>query len=336
MPTGTVVTFVESDIQVDGYSLTVNGTATTTDTATATATSTEGEVTTASFVNTYTLGQLTINKDFAGNAANDLTVKQKETLEFTVKGIEGTATAGYNETFKYGVNDADRNATWSGNELTIKELKLGNYTVSESGDTFTDAAGNAYIHSVEMKVGEAVTEIVEATVDGSRIDITNTYEKAKLDITKVITVNAGTLANMTIKFKVEGPDNYSKDVTMSYPTDFEDGPKTITLTQKDGILPNTEYTVTEIATGVNVDGYTRKTTVSSVAVAFEDEEKDPAGKITVNDAGEAAITFTNAYTQETTEIEVEKTWVNADGSTTWPDGVTVTVRIDRRRKGSAG
>ena len=94
------------------------------------------------------LGKLTINKDFAGNAANDLTDEQKAKLEFTVAGIAETATAGYSETFKYGVNDANRNATWSGDTLTITKLKLGNYTVSESGDTFKDADGNAYIHSV--------------------------------------------------------------------------------------------------------------------------------------------------------------------------------------------
>ena len=37
------------------------------------------------------------------------------------------------------------------------------------------------------------------------------------------------------------------------------------------------------------------------------------------------ITVTN--TQETTEVVVDKKWVNADGTETWPDGVTVEIQL---------
>ncbi len=46
--------FTESGIQVDGYSLEVNGTATAEDEATVAATYTEGTITTAALVNNYT------------------------------------------------------------------------------------------------------------------------------------------------------------------------------------------------------------------------------------------------------------------------------------------
>ena len=41
--------------------------------------------------------------------------------------------------------------------------------------------------------------------------------------------------------------------------------------------------------------------------------------------GEGRITVTN--TQGTTQIEVDKKWVGADGSTDWPDGVTVSIQL---------
>jgi len=208
-----------------------------------------------------------------------------------------------------------------------------------------DADGNAYNHSVKYKVGTTETTTngtVEATVAGGAIDVTNTYEKAKLEITKTVSVNAGTPANMTITFVVTGPSSFRKTVTMAYPTDFAEGPKTVTLTQVDGILPNTEYTVTETASTVNQVAYTRETTVGSEK--FTDESVDPNGKAKVSAAGSGSISFGNVYTQKTKEVTVNKVWsfaaansavaeadrVALEGGAKWPKDTTVKVKLQKK------
>ena len=45
----------------------------------------------------------------------------------------------------------------------------------------------------------------------------------------------------------------------------------------------------------------------------------------VGDLADGKVTITN--TQETTEIEVDKKWANADGSEDWPEGVTVDIQL---------
>ena len=142
-----------------------------------------------------------------------------------------------------------------------------------------------------------------ATVTGGTVDVTNTYEKAKLEITKTVTVDDGPLAKMTIEFVVTGP-NFSKTVKMAYPEAFSEGSNTITLTQEEGILPDTTYTVTETATGVNQTGYTRATTVGTTE--YMNEETDPSGEVEVSAAGEGSITLKNSYTKDKGALKVTK------------------------------
>ena len=57
-------------------------------------------------------------------------------------------------------------------------------------------------------------------------------------------------------------------------------------------------------------------------IAYSVEEVEVAGYASeVGELADGKITVTN--TQETTEIEVDKAWVNADGGDDWPAGVTV-------------
>ena len=268
---------------------------------------------TVAFVNTYALGKLTINKSFAGNAANDLTAAQKGSLKFTVAGKAGTATAGYSEEFTYGVNNAEKHATWSGDTLTITELKLGEYTVTESGDTFNDADGNAYNHSVKYKVGTTETTAngtVEATVAGGAIDVTNTYEKAKLEITK--TVSGKTLTDVekaAITFTVSG-----EGVNAQKKLSEMGAAMTWTLTQADGILPGKTYTVTE--SGAAVEKYTKVTKIK----ANDGEEKTTETiSVTVDGTtGIGKVTVTNTYTRDEGSLKIEKT-ATVNGSETNTD-----------------
>ncbi|MBR3000822.1 MAG: Cna B-type domain-containing protein, partial [Oscillospiraceae bacterium] len=65
------------------------------------------------------------------------------------------------------------------------------------------------------------------------------------------------------------------------------------------------------------------------------EEAKVAGYTTeVGDLTEGKITVTN--TQKTTEVEVDKKWVNADGSETWPAGVTVSIQLTADKEAVAG
>ena len=59
------------------------------------------------------------------------------------------------------------------------------------------------------------------------------------------------------------------------------------------------------------------------------KELDVAGYTSsVGALANGKITVTNS--QEETSLEVEKTWANADGSDTWPEGVTVTIQLTQK------
>ncbi|MBQ3277496.1 MAG: Cna B-type domain-containing protein, partial [Oscillospiraceae bacterium] len=61
-------------------------------------------------------------------------------------------------------------------------------------------------------------------------------------------------------------------------------------------------------------------------IAYSVKELEVAGyESEVGDPANGKVTVTNS--QETTTFEVDKTWVNADGTDTWPSGVTVTVQL---------
>ena len=96
------------------------------------------------------------------------------------------------------------------------------------------------------------------------------------------------------------------------------------------------------ADGTAVSGKTATLSASQPSYKFEDLPKYKADGTTeiaygvkeVSVAGydsaisalaNGKITVTN--TQKTTSVEVEKTWANADGSDTWPDGVTVDIQL---------
>ena len=61
-------------------------------------------------------------------------------------------------------------------------------------------------------------------------------------------------------------------------------------------------------------------------IEYSVEEVEVAGYTSeVGDLTDGKVTVTN--TQETTEVEVDKKWANADGTETWPAGVTVEIQL---------
>lgn len=269
-------------------------------------------------------GQISIQKAFAGNAAGAITDAQKQALSFTV-----TGPGGYNEPFSYGVDDADRNATWSDGTLTITGLLPGTYTVTESGDQFVDGENTPYIHSSDIKVNGTGATGIAATLSGTnQMVITNTYDTAQLVVNKTVTElpDAGTTATFTFTITGAGLGD-GKVVTLTYPDDFTDGNAQVVLTHKDGIQLGETYTVTESVNGANVTGYTRTTTVDSTEFT-QASGTAPTGSTATNAvSGEGSIDITNAYTQDTTSVSVYKQWAFADGTNGWPEGVVVTVQL---------
>ncbi len=76
-------------------------------------------------------------------------------------------------------------------------------------------------------------------------------------------------------------------------------------------------------TWVNADGSTTWPSGVTVYTVEEAEITGYTGEITENEDGSVSI----KNTQDTTEVPVDKTFVNADGSGTWPDGLEVTVNL---------
>ena len=171
--------------------------------------------------------------------------------------------------------------------------------------TFTDlpkisAEGTEIAYSVdEVQVTGYTSEV--GTISDGKITITNTQETTEVEVDK---------------------EWLNADESTTWPTGLEvtvqlladgatvDG-KTATLNEK-----QTSYTFSNLPK-TNADGKDIAYSVSEAAIAGY------TGEVGANEDGK--ITITN--TQETTEVEVDKEWLNADGSSKWPDGVTVEIQL---------
>lgn len=269
-------------------------------------------------VNEKMVNTLAIRKTFSGNAAGELTEDQKKNIEFHV-----TNGATYNKTFYYGIDRAEDSAKWNGNTLYIKNVEAGEYTVTEQhhspAEVFgANTTGASYNHSWTYTVastttpGTAEDAGVTATVADNNVTlviIDNKYEKAQLEITKdvLITYTNETTSDElpeheTITFTITPADglldnNGQTKNAYTYPTDFTEGK--LILTQANGVLPNTEYTVTE--TDVDLDGYTRTTTITvndgdPEEFTQEDDNLSGKGKTEVDDY-KATFAFENNYVE---------------------------------------
>lgn len=129
-----------------------------------------------------------------------------------------------------------------------------------------------------------------------------------LTITKKVEGLTGTSAPTEFKFTVTGPNNYSKDVTVS-------ANGSLPLTG----LPVGEYTVKEKPT--DIPGYTLNTTYKTdVATAEPTTEK---ATVTVTANTDATVTVTNTYTKDTTSVTVTKEWNDNLVKALRPESVTV-------------
>ena len=213
IPLETVVTFTETGIQIDGYSLSVNSTAVSAESFSVTAPAvTADQTVSASLVNEYTKkpGSLELTKQVTGNGADTT-----KTFEFT---IELTAPAGGTLTATYpavhsgdsgvsSVSITDGKVTGillkAGETFTIKDLPVGTtYRISEADyrtDGYTPEVTNGGTPVPANSSAPAVTNgdtsvtanaLVEGVISGGptekeSVEITNHYTSTELIIKKV-------------------------------------------------------------------------------------------------------------------------------------------------------
>ena len=141
--------------------------------------------------------------------------------------------------------------------------------------------------------------------------ITNTQETTEVEVEKTWANADGSKTwpsgvTVTVQLTADGKDVTGKTATLS--------------------ADQTSYKFTSLPK-YQADGKTE--------IAYSVKEVKVAGYTTeIGDLTSGKITVTN--TQETTEVEVDKKWVNADGSETWPAGVTVSIQLTADKEAVAG
>ena len=225
----------------------------------------KGETATVSITNTYSqeVGSLKIEKTTSGAATPADTI-------FTISGPNG-----YKVEKKY--------SEFTDGKLTLENLPVGEYTVTEN----TDSAKVAnYTLNVTGNGGKAqVAKDKTATVT-----IKNEYsrDKGSLKITK--STEGGVKTPEKTEFKITGPDGV--DQTYHY-SDFTNG----VLMVND--LPTGTYTVKELTDTADVKNYTLTVTGNSQN-AVVTKDSTPSVKIT------------NHYDKKTGGLTVSKTVVGGD------------------------
>ena len=161
----------------------------------------------------------------------------------------------------------------------------------------------------EVEVVGYTTETGDLTSDGI-IGITNTQDKTQITVTKSWENADGTTT---------WPEGLTVDVQLM--EKVGDGEATAvangsaTLTEEEP-----EHTFINLPTHKLVDG-------EMVEIEYSVVEEEIVGYTTAMGAltSDGIIGITN--TQDTTEITVTKSWVNEDGSETWPEGIEVEVQL---------
>jgi choice-of-anchor A domain-containing protein/LPXTG-motif cell wall-anchored protein len=184
------------------------------------------------FVNTYTetespKGSLTISKTFEGASLTD---DQKNNVSFTITGDNYSKTVTYKE--------------FTNGSYTLSDLKVGDYTVSESN---ADVEG--YTHTAAYSVKDGKTAVTAGKT--SAVNVTNTYtEKGNLIIQKTISGEDLTEDNYkNLTFEISKDNTVIKTVALEDFTKNEDGTYTYAMNHVD----NGTYSVKE--TNAEIEGY---------------------------------------------------------------------------------
>jgi len=236
----------------------------------------------ATFTNEQ-LCDLTISKVWNGDDAK-LTAAQKNSVVFSVVGP-----AGYSSSFTY--------ADMTNGSKTLEHLTLGEYTVTESNNSFEN-----FEITTTYKVGSTATNSV-TLVDGTTktITVTNNVNKleASLTITKTWTGDHARLTSEQkndVTFTVTGPKQKSSDATTFLETftyeDMVNGSKTF-----EGLTLGI-YTVTE--SNAEFENFIVTTSYSVGANA--------SNNVALNDGDSATIAVTNSVNKLEGRLTISNVW----------------------------
>lgn len=248
------------------------------------------------------------NKDgpVAYYANSQLKIEKQNVILYAIWGYkDSTVTLTYNANYE-GANPATNttNSIIKNNE----NVTLAQFTAlfpTRVGYQFTGWNTQANGKGVAFKAGD------KARVDKNGDNVLYAqWEQltGSLTIKKVVEGLTGTSAPTEFKFTVTGPNNYSKDVTVS-------ANGSLPLTG----LPVGEYTVKEKPT--DIPGYTLNTTYKTDAATAEPTTEKATVTVTANT--DATVTVTNTYTKDTTSVTVTKEWNDNLVKALRPESVTV-------------
>ena len=317
VPVGTEVTFTESGVTVDGYSVTItaNGTAMAPGSTSATARVTSaavvdgGTVPTASFVNTYEQKtvDLKIEKKVSGTSATD----KEFTFEVDLTAPEGFSLASSYSAKKNGAATGD--VTVSGGKVTGIKLKadetfeiLGlpegtTYTVTEtnlpggySQGAHANASGTISSSGVTATMNNTYNATGIATFSGTKF-INGRNFKAGDSATITVTADDGTPM----------PNHASVTVTPISGTSagYSFDPIQYSLSDLDNETSKTfTYTVSESV--FDMDGVTKDSKIYTVTVTISDNGDGNLN--VVKSTNYNALNFTNTYTTST-EVPISGT-----------------------------
>ena len=155
----------------------------------------------------------------------------------------------------------------------------------------------------ELEVTGYDSEVGETTT--GRITVTNTQPATKIDVNKVW-VNA------------DGSNDWPEGVTVE-----------IQLTADGTEVSGKTATLSADQTSYTFDKLPKYQADGTTEIAYSVKEVEVAGYTSeVGDLTDGKITVTNTY-GDTTEVEVEKKWINAEDQSVreWPEGVTVEIQL---------
>ena len=253
------------------------------------------------------------DEQWSENTTVEMTLQSKagEAAEFTTADVEDPVIV---------LNGNPSNYQWSGLSMYDENGNKITYQVVETkimaNDKVYTPGGKAYTEDGEEKEPDGAIEdvyVVDGPVEsdlenddgeiiGKKFTITNTQATTEIEVDKV-------WAN------ADGTSDWPEGVTVEIQLTADGNPvsgKTATLSAD---KPSYKF---EKLVKYQADGETE--------IAYSVEEVEIAGYASeVGDLTDGKVTITN--TQETTEIEVDKVWANADGTTDWPEGVTVEIQL---------
>lgn len=270
-----------------------------------------GETVTVKFTNTYTAkkGSLVITKNVKAGGYNYS--DKTKTFNFTVKNV---ATGKYYNKVATAFDTAQKINVGAGESVTIDDLPVGNYEVTEllEASDLPEMEGYTYL---KTKVGEAEVNTVNVEIkdnevqENTAVTFVNEYkrDRGSLKILKTFededgnVIPSSKIDKSKISFTVTGPEDF--EITISY-ADFTDGQYRI------DDLRTGKYSVKETVSDGSIENYTISSTLSTMSL--NDIEVTKA-----NDKNNAAkAEFKNVYTQDTGKLKIKKsfTFTKYDGT----------------------